>query len=179
MSSNDDKTTADLVEKSDVKASTAAVEPTAKKSATATATATVRPRPRKEEVAVPFKLSVILTSLLLIIGVGTSYLTSDVDRFDSFMDYVTNVKLHQVPTEFQHLMFNKVPAVGTRAVERVQGRIASLVGPEPPLRDVSLNTFIDKEVRIAWHRLLDNIHPEGTEPGCVVASPSRDKPNYW
>lgn len=31
----------------------------------------------------------------------------------------------------------------------------------------------------AWKGLLANIHPEGTVPGCVVASPSKVLPDYW
>ncbi|KAM0754204.1 hypothetical protein T439DRAFT_323080 [Meredithblackwellia eburnea MCA 4105] len=31
----------------------------------------------------------------------------------------------------------------------------------------------------SWKGLLANIHPEGAVPGCVVASPSKVKPDYW
>jgi len=48
-----------------------------------------------------------------------------------------------------------------------------------PLKDLSLEAFIEKQTHTAWKRLLANIHPQGTSPGCVVASPSRALPNYW
>lgn len=47
------------------------------------------------------------------------------------------------------------------------------------LVQLPLEDFIARETAFAWERLLDNIHPEGTMPGCVVASPSRALPDYW
>ena len=48
-----------------------------------------------------------------------------------------------------------------------------------PLKDLSLEAFIAKQTPTAWTRLLANIHPAGTLPGCVVASPSKALPDYW
>ncbi|GAA5935112.1 hypothetical protein JCM3775_004705 [Rhodotorula graminis] len=48
-----------------------------------------------------------------------------------------------------------------------------------PLKELSLEAFIAKQTPTAWTRLLANIHPAGTLPGCVVASPSKALPDYW
>lgn len=45
--------------------------------------------------------------------------------------------------------------------------------------DLSFDDFLQQQSRIAWQHLRDNIHPSGTAPGCVVASPSKSKPDYW
>lgn len=46
-----------------------------------------------------------------------------------------------------------------------------------------IQAWIDKQEPIAWTKLQKNIHPKGTAPGCIVASPSRAtnklEPNYW
>lgn len=56
-----------------------------------------------------------------------------------------------------------------------------ITGAEPTT--VAVGDFLDTETPIAWQRLLKNVHPKGTAPGCVVASPSKAKnsqePNYW
>ncbi|KAL5115656.1 Glucoamylase, intracellular sporulation-specific [Pleosporales sp. CAS-2024a] len=56
---------------------------------------------------------------------------------------------------------------------------------QQPLQD-TLNTWIDKEERIALERLLANVAPggsnvegKGVAPGTVIASPSTDEPDYW
>jgi glucoamylase len=50
----------------------------------------------------------------------------------------------------------------------------------------TLDTWIDKEERSAQEKLLANIAPggknvegRGVMPGTVVASPSKDEPDYW
>ncbi|GAA6014992.1 hypothetical protein JCM10207_008696 [Rhodosporidiobolus poonsookiae] len=48
-----------------------------------------------------------------------------------------------------------------------------------PLIDLPLSDFIGKQTSTAWAKLLANVHPDGTEPGCVVASPSKALPDYW
>ncbi|RKO84735.1 Six-hairpin glycosidase-like protein [Blyttiomyces helicus] len=45
--------------------------------------------------------------------------------------------------------------------------------------DHELERWLEREVAVAWERLLANIHPDGTAVGVVVASPSREHPNYW
>ncbi|BGP42037.1 hypothetical protein JCM10449v2_006039 [Rhodotorula kratochvilovae] len=47
------------------------------------------------------------------------------------------------------------------------------------LVDLPLEAFIARQTPVAWTRLLANIHPEGSSPGCVVASPSKALPDYW
>jgi glucoamylase len=44
---------------------------------------------------------------------------------------------------------------------------------------LSFDEFIKHQGVLSWRYLLQNIHPAGTAPGCVVASPSRSKPNYF
>lgn len=39
--------------------------------------------------------------------------------------------------------------------------------------------WLDRQERISWDRLKANIHPEGTVPGVVIASPSRQDPDYF
>ncbi|GJN92581.1 hypothetical protein Rhopal_005611-T1 [Rhodotorula paludigena] len=51
--------------------------------------------------------------------------------------------------------------------------------PHNPLVDLALEDFLAKQAGTAWQRLLDNVHPEGSSPGCVVASPSKALPDYW
>ncbi|GAA5993091.1 hypothetical protein JCM10908_003102 [Rhodotorula pacifica] len=48
-----------------------------------------------------------------------------------------------------------------------------------PLVKLPLADFIAKQTPFAWERLTANIFPEGTTPGCVVASPSKALPDYW
>lgn len=56
-----------------------------------------------------------------------------------------------------------------------------MTGAPPPVQPIE--DWINKQEPIAWAKLQKNIHPKGTAPGCVVASPSRAKnsqePNYW
>ncbi|KAK9900052.1 glycoside hydrolase family 15 protein [Cystobasidium minutum MCA 4210] len=59
---------------------------------------------------------------------------------------------------------------------------AHLVGGQEhreKLRKRGLDKWIESEREYAWKRLLKNISPEGTDPGCVVASPSKKDPDYW
>lgn len=48
-----------------------------------------------------------------------------------------------------------------------------------PLVKLPLEEFIARQTPFAWERLTANIFPEGTTPGCVVASPSKALPDYW
>lgn len=59
---------------------------------------------------------------------------------------------------------------------------SSAAGPvvrRNPLVDLPLEEFLTKQFDASWVKLLDNVHPEGTVPGAVVASPSKAKPDYW
>lgn len=56
---------------------------------------------------------------------------------------------------------------------------------QQPIQD-TLDSWIDKEERIALDKLLANVAPggrniegKGVVPGTVVASPSMDEPDYW
>jgi hypothetical protein len=57
----------------------------------------------------------------------------------------------------------------------------SLVNPRAFHTDAALSfdAFLAHQGAVSWRRLLDNVHPPGTSAGCVVASPSRFKPNYF
>ena len=63
--------------------------------------------------------------------------------------------------------------------------IANAQEQQQPLQD-SLDAWIQQEERIALDKLLANVSPggrnvagKGVAPGTVVASPSRDGPDYW
>ncbi|MGZ3657625.1 MAG: glycoside hydrolase family 15 protein, partial [Bdellovibrionota bacterium] len=43
----------------------------------------------------------------------------------------------------------------------------------------SFNDWVQAESRISTERMLRNIAPPGAAPGIVVASPSRQAPNYY
>jgi glucoamylase len=43
----------------------------------------------------------------------------------------------------------------------------------------ALDTWIGKESDVARQRLLANISPAGVAKGAVIASPSRQNPNYY
>lgn len=43
----------------------------------------------------------------------------------------------------------------------------------------SLDQYIATEQPKALSDMHANIHPAGTEPGCVIASPSKQNPNYY
>lgn len=45
--------------------------------------------------------------------------------------------------------------------------------------DLSFEEFLESQAEISWNHLRANINPRGTAPGCIVASPSRRKPDYW
>ncbi|GAA5969633.1 hypothetical protein JCM11641_008186 [Rhodosporidiobolus odoratus] len=60
-----------------------------------------------------------------------------------------------------------------------QDRAAARKAVHNPLVDLPLDEFVEQEKKVAWNRLLENVHPEGTSPGCVVASPSKALPDYW
>lgn len=56
---------------------------------------------------------------------------------------------------------------------------------QQPLQD-TLDTWIQQEEQIALDKLLANVSPggrnvqgQGVAPGTVVASPSRNDPDYW
>lgn len=48
---------------------------------------------------------------------------------------------------------------------------------KPP--DVDFENWIATTKKVALKRLLDNVSPEGTLNGCIVASPSKNDPDYW
>lgn len=48
-----------------------------------------------------------------------------------------------------------------------------------PLTDLPLDDYLVKQLDASWTKLLANVHPNGSTPGAVVASPSKAKPDYW
>ncbi|GAA98042.1 glycoside hydrolase family 15 protein [Mixia osmundae IAM 14324] len=46
-------------------------------------------------------------------------------------------------------------------------------------RDTSLDAWVNKQAETSWKGLLDNFNREGTDAGCMVASPSTELPDYW
>ena len=70
-------------------------------------------------------------------------------------------------------------------------QLSSFVGPshtqlhQQPLQD-TLDSWIEKEERVALNKLLANIAPggrnvegKGVADGTAIASPSQDGPDYW
>lgn len=55
--------------------------------------------------------------------------------------------------------------------------------PEEPMQsfnlDVGLNNWLETAYTESITGLFNNIHPEGSVPGVVVASTSKSSPNYW
>lgn len=47
------------------------------------------------------------------------------------------------------------------------------------IRTMPLEQWIPQQEKIALKNLLRNIAPPGTAPGAVIASPSKENPNYW
>ncbi|GAA5889397.1 hypothetical protein JCM6882_000731 [Rhodosporidiobolus microsporus] len=68
---------------------------------------------------------------------------------------------------------------GAPAQQAAPARKAARAAVHNPLTDLPLSDFLTKQHATAWERLLSNVHPEGTEAGCVVASPSKALPDYW
>ncbi|GAA5939501.1 glycoside hydrolase family 15 protein [Sporobolomyces koalae] len=78
------------------------------------------------------------------------------------------------------------PAPGTAARRRSAStslNSAPATGSSParknPLTDLAFEEFLDKQLEASWTKLLANVHPAGTTPGAIVASPSKAKPDYW
>ncbi|GAA5832771.1 hypothetical protein JCM11251_005756 [Rhodosporidiobolus azoricus] len=71
------------------------------------------------------------------------------------------------------------PAGGSAAQQKAPAKKAARTAVHNPLIDLSLDDFLKQQTSVAWQRLLANVHPEGTEAGCVVASPSKALPDYW
>ncbi len=58
--------------------------------------------------------------------------------------------------------------------------MVSFIGPRAGAQAaLPLETWLQTEKQISIERLLRNISPAGTVPGTVVASPSKDSPNYY
>lgn len=50
---------------------------------------------------------------------------------------------------------------------------------EPYDAQLTFEQFLERQAELSWEHLRANIHPKGTAPGCIVASPSKNKPDYW
>ena len=58
--------------------------------------------------------------------------------------------------------------------------LAATAAPAAPQAAVAPSeSWLQKQREQSWQRLLRNLSPEGTARGTVVASPSREAPNYW
>ncbi|KAK4050795.1 hypothetical protein OIV83_003216 [Microbotryomycetes sp. JL201] len=109
---------------------------------------------------------------MLVVGVAAAAVTSSADRIDTAKAYVQDFQVQQVPRDLAWL------AQGV--AERGKAFVNDVVlGQQSDPRQLPLSMFIDKQERTCWYRLLENIHPPETDPGCIVASPSRFEPNYW
>ncbi|KAM0790789.1 hypothetical protein ACM66B_004637 [Microbotryomycetes sp. NB124-2] len=127
---------------------------------------------RDQESGVPGVKACIASTLFLVIGVAAAAITSSADRIDLAKSYVQDFHVQQVPQDLSRLL----GAATTRGKAFLNDVV---LGSMSDPRDMPLSIFIDKQERTSWHRLLDNIHPPETDPGCIVASPSRQEPNYF
>ncbi|KAK4047879.1 hypothetical protein OIO90_006040 [Microbotryomycetes sp. JL221] len=116
----------------------------------------------------------ILSSLMLVVGVSAAAITSSADRLDAITSYVDSFKIDNLPQDLRSLWGSTATFGSAWINDVVFGKGDSL-----DRRRLPLSMFIGKQERTSWQRLLDNIHPQGTDPGCVVASPSREQPDYW
>lgn len=98
------------------------------------------------------------------------------------------IKIPEMSTFLQRLSywFKNGPAAPGTATRRRSASTSSTsisqsvqVVRRNPLVDLPLEEFLSKQLDASWCKLLDNVHPEGTTEGVVVASPSKSKPDYW
>ncbi|MFM8270452.1 MAG: glycoside hydrolase family 15 protein, partial [Pseudomonadota bacterium] len=74
--------------------------------------------------------------------------------------------------KLQNRFFKKMVLMG---VTLAQGAMAN----SETIRAMPLEKWIPQQEQIAFRNLLRNISPAGTAKGVVVASPSRQDPDYW
>ncbi|KAI5479256.1 family 15 glycoside hydrolase [Pseudohyphozyma bogoriensis] len=94
-----------------------------------------------------------------------SWATSSVERFERVKSYPSRFTIQGLPADIYSLVPNHISSV-----------VESFLGFAGPL---DFEEWVDWEEKKAWGGLLMNVHPDGTMPGCVVASPSTFKPDYW
>ncbi|SCV71672.1 BQ2448_3260 [Microbotryum intermedium] len=96
---------------------------------------------------------------------------TSVERFQYVTSYPSRFTLQGLPSDIKELLVFVTPAQLKTVYDQVQYK------RDP--KNWELQRWIDWEEKVAWKRLLENVHPEGTAEGCVVASPSREAPDYW
>lgn len=99
--------------------------------------------------------------------------TSNVERFEYITSYPSRFTVAGLPSDLVELATWATPGPLQLFLRSAQG----VINPDPST--LPLDTFIAREEKIAWERLLENVHPPGTAKGCVVASPNRELPDYW
>ncbi|SCZ88987.1 BZ3500_MvSof-1268-A1-R1_Chr1-1g00875 [Microbotryum saponariae] len=96
---------------------------------------------------------------------------TSVERFQYVTSYPSRFTLQGFPNDLKELLVFVVPTQVKTLYKHIEH------GRDP--RHWDLQRWIDWEEKVAWKRLLENVHPAGTAEGCVVASPSRESPDYW
>lgn len=124
-----------------------------------------------------WKVQLFLVGSLFAAAVACISVTSNLERFNYISSYPSRFSLESLPDDLLELATFLTPEPAKLLYSNVQTGYRQWT--EQDVRLLSLDRFLDKEEQYAWDRLLENVHPPGTSKGCVVASPSRDKPDYW
>jgi glucoamylase len=124
-----------------------------------------------------WKVQLFLVGSLFTAAVACISITSNLERFNYITSYPSRFSLQSLPDDLVELATFLTPEPAKLLYSNAQTTYRQWT--EQDVRLLSLDRFLEKEERYAWDRLLENVHPPGTAKGCVVASPSREKPDYW
>lgn len=131
------------------------------------------PRPVKAATEPPFSAGLGALAFLMLALYATTHMTASVERFNYVKSYPSRFTWRGLPADGWELVTFLAPDAVKHPLEAAH----RWYNPDP--RDWSLDKWARFEEQVAWQRLRANIRPEGTAAGCIVASPSTDKPNYW
>lgn len=136
--------------------------------------ATQKPRQRTSRDDEPsFKSIIAAVSVCLFALYASQHAMVSVDRWNYITSYPSRFTLQGLPADMLELGAFLAPAAVKHPFETAR----RWYNPDP--RDWQLGRWMAFEEEVAWRNLRANIRPKGTAQGCIVASPSREKPNYW
>lgn len=124
-----------------------------------------------------WKATLLPVGLLLFIFWASNAAMETVERFNYIKSYPSRFTISNLPNDALELATFMSDKVAPAPVKLAFKAAQHYLYPDP--RTLPVDVFIKLEEPIAWARLMDNINPEGTAEGCVVASPNRVAPNYW
>lgn len=133
-----------------------------------------KPRPTASQDNEPsFKSIIAAVSVVILALYASSHAMANVDRWNYVTSYPSRFTWRGLPGDVFELGTFLAPTALQHPFETAR----KWYNPDP--RDWSLGRWMVFEEEVAWRNLKANIRPKGTAQGCIVASPSRDKPNYW